>query len=74
MIKFISRTFATQILYLVMCMLSSTQINAQGYVDILPDEVKGPFRERYTQITSAIRVSHSDEWAGVYTRLSLIHI
>ncbi|MBK9163670.1 MAG: hypothetical protein IPM21_07115 [Acidobacteria bacterium] len=43
-------------------------ISAQGYVEILPDEIKAPFRERYTGITSEIQRTTSDEWAGAYTR------
>lgn len=59
---------ATLIPVIVLGVLSFTQISAQGYVDILPDEVKGPFREKYTRITSEIRGSHFDEWTGLYTR------
>ncbi len=60
--------FASLVLILSVFVLSSAQISAQGYVDILPDEVKGPFIERYKRITSEVRDSHSDEWAGTYTR------
>jgi hypothetical protein len=49
-------------------MLGFMQTNAQGYVDILPDEIQQPFRERYTRLTAAIRGSQSNEWAGSYSR------
>lgn len=49
-------------------MLGSSQISAQGYVDILPDEIQKPFRERYTRVADDIKGFHSNEWVGSYSR------
>lgn len=57
------------ILSIVLSVLISAQIiYAQGYVDILPDDIQRPFRERYTQLTEEIRPPYSNEWAGLYSR------
>ena len=60
--------FLTPALSLLLCVLRSTQLNAQGYVEKLPDEVKRPFQEKLMRISSEIRGSDSDEWEGLYTR------
>jgi hypothetical protein len=41
---------------------------AQGYVEILPDDVKKPFQERYENISRALNAPVADEWAGNYYR------
>ncbi len=60
--------FSAQILFLGLCFLGVVQGNAQGYVNILPNEIQQPFRERYTRVTEGIRGSRSNEWAGSYSR------
>lgn len=59
---------AIVILGFVLLTLCVPVTNAQGYVDILPDEIKAPFRERFIKITSEIQGTPSDEWAGAYAR------
>ncbi len=49
-------------------LISAQMIVAQGYVDILPDEIQRPFRERFTKLTEEIRAPNSNEWAGSYSR------
>jgi hypothetical protein len=68
MIIGMNRKFGIQILILVSFSLSATQMNAQGYVDVLPEEIQQPFREKYTSITAQIRGSGLNEWAGSYSR------
>ncbi|HMO82036.1 MAG TPA: hypothetical protein PKD24_14695 [Pyrinomonadaceae bacterium] len=63
-----TRNPAIVILGLVLLVVCAPLINAQGYVEILPDEIKAPFRERYTRILTEIQGAKSDEWAGGYTR------
>ena len=58
---------STVVLGLVLLAVFAPFINGQGYVDILPDEIRAPFRERFTSITSQIGTT-SEEWAGTYTR------
>ena len=41
---------------------------AQGYVDILPDEIKNPFIERYKSLLDRQTATTQDEWAGAYTQ------
>lgn len=61
--------FAIHTLGLILSVLFSTQIvHPQGYVDVLPDEIRQPFRERYTRITAEIRDPKLSEWAGSYSR------
>lgn len=59
---------AELLLSLLVCVLAISQMNAQGYVDILPDEIQKPFRERYTKVAAEIKNSPSNEWAGSYSR------
>jgi hypothetical protein len=40
---------------------------AQGYVDILPDEVKNPFYERRERISSELSIARVNEWVGEYS-------
>ena len=63
-----TRNPAILIFCLVLVAVCVAHVNAQGYVDILPDEIKAPFSERYTRITSEIQRTTSDEWAGAYSR------
>lgn len=60
--------FASLLFSWFLIALSSMQISGQGYVDILPEDVKVPFRDKYSQITANIQGLHSNEWAGSYTR------
>lgn len=41
---------------------------AQGYVEILPDEVKNPFFERQKSIINELSTVQASEWAGTYSR------
>ena len=41
---------------------------AQGYVDILPDEVKNPFYERHERISKELVNPPANEWVGRYGR------
>jgi hypothetical protein len=41
---------------------------AQGYVVMLPDEIKNPFFERHKTITDQLAKGPANEWAGVYYR------
>jgi hypothetical protein len=41
---------------------------AQGYVDILPDEVKNPFYARHESITKMLLQPSVNEWVGQYSR------
>lgn len=63
-----TRKPASVILGLLLVAVCTPIICAQGYVEILPDEIKAPFRERYTRVSSQIQSTTSDEWAGAYTR------
>ncbi|MFZ1702126.1 MAG: hypothetical protein WBO10_07320 [Pyrinomonadaceae bacterium] len=60
--------FGTPILILIICVLSASTLNAQGYVDILPDDIQKPFREKYERVSAGIGGFHSNEWAGRYSR------
>lgn len=60
--------FASLLLSLLLIALSFLEISGQGYVDILPEGVKGPFLLKYAQLMSEIQASKSNEWAGSYTR------
>ena len=55
------------ILSLLIAVLLS-RADAQGYVDVLPDEVKQPFQDRYQRISDAVAKFHSNEWVGIYYR------
>jgi hypothetical protein len=48
---------------LVVC----SNINAQGYVDLLPDEIKNPFYERRGRVVKELSGA-TPEWVGQYTR------
>lgn len=62
------RKFPAYFLCAVLFAACSIQTNAQMYIDVLPDEVKGPFSERLDRIWSEVKTSDSGEWAGLYTR------
>lgn len=66
MTMFPSRQLTHLLVGLALCFLGSWQTSAQGYVDVLPDEVKGPFLEKFKLILSESR--KSNEWEGSYTR------
>lgn len=53
---------------LLLLMTLSAFAAAQGYVDILPDEIKNPFIERYKSLLDRQTTTTQDEWAGTYTR------
>lgn len=46
----------------------SSDIRAQGYIDILPDEVKNPFIKRHDLISKELEKPVGSEWAGRYSR------
>src|SRR5690348_8186118 len=46
----------------------ATSAFGQGYVDILPDEVKNPFIERHKIIEAQLSATPVDQWAGFYNR------
>jgi hypothetical protein len=58
--------FSFQLTILIFLLLS--QAAAQGYVVILPDEVKNPFQARYQRISEELRKPASNVWAGSYYR------
>lgn len=41
---------------------------AQGYVSILPDEIKNPFFEKYNAISKALVDPPANEWVGRYSQ------
>jgi hypothetical protein len=53
---------------LLLLMTLSAFAAGQGYVDILPDEIKNPFIERYKSLLDRQTATTQDEWAGTYTR------
>ena len=53
--------------FLIIVLLSGLSAFAQGYVEFLPDEVKGPFKERWEKIGQS-RADARDEWEGDYFR------
>lgn len=63
-----TRRLAIVILCFLLVAVCTPYVRAQGYVDILPDEIKAPFLKRYTRITSEIQGAPSDEWAGAHAR------
>jgi len=60
--------FAELLLSLLACILAASQLNAQGYVDILPDGIQKPFRERYEKVNAAVKATDLGDWEGVYSR------
>lgn len=58
----------TTLIGLLLLLLIGPSLKAQGYVDILPDEVKTPFIERYGLIAKELEKTVENEWAGTYSR------
>jgi hypothetical protein len=52
--------------FAVFALLSNA--SAQGYIDIIPDEVKNPFYERHESITKELSKPQANEWVGTYSR------
>src|SRR5262249_6114160 len=58
--------FFFHIVLVVLVLLSKAA--AQGYVVVLPDEVKNPFQTRYQNISNALAEPTANEWSGNYFR------
>jgi hypothetical protein len=56
------------LLSLLLCILAASQMSAQGYVDILPEEIQKPFRDRYEKVNAAAKAGELGEWEGSYSR------
>jgi hypothetical protein len=59
------RILFTVLIFQILCF---SLVRAQGYVDILPDEVKNPFQKKFNQLETDADKSVLNEWAGRYTR------
>lgn len=56
---------------LITCLIMitfSVSALAQGYVDLLPEEVSAPFQTEWKQINGEIRSSTKPDWTGTYYR------
>ncbi len=55
------------VLLLIILSFSAIAVCAQGYVDILPDEVTKPYYSRRDSIITGAKTAKPNEWAGWYS-------